>query len=250
MNGLLVRVGIDGTKEYGGWNAPVDPYGRFVFVPISDESYVPATGYIEGGRRDYGEVIPVLQNFAKRCGSENLPSWQLPEGLYDKPMHLDPDFLKLTYGDMGNRGRKLENLKEDDFLIFYSGLRPQSGDHLVYALIGVFVLAGRPRRIHEIPRQEWVHNAHTRWAELPEESDNIVVQGKPGCSGVFEQCIPIGEWRESAYRVKEELLQAWGGLGVKNGWIQRSANLPEFSDSSRFWAWLQEQNPTIKQSQF
>jgi hypothetical protein len=49
MRGILVRVGIDQTPEYGGWNAPVNTETRrFIFVPIRDSTYN-NTGYIANG---------------------------------------------------------------------------------------------------------------------------------------------------------------------------------------------------------
>jgi hypothetical protein len=36
--------------------------------------------------------------------------------------------------------------------------------------------------------------------------------------------------------------EAWGGLTVKNGYIQRSAVPPEFNKPDEFLSWLQRQN--------
>ncbi len=42
-------------------------------------------------------------------------------------MHLDPDFENLTYGDSGTRrGKGLTDLDHDDFIVFYSGVKPES----------------------------------------------------------------------------------------------------------------------------
>jgi hypothetical protein len=60
-------------------------------------------------------------------------------------------------------------------------------------------------------------------------------------SGRFDRCIPIGEWRDNAYRVRPDIEDAWGGLTVKNGYIQRSAVPPEFLDAARFHEWFQQQ---------
>lgn len=35
MKALLVRIGVD--QSYGGWNAPVDAEGNFVYVPIPEK---------------------------------------------------------------------------------------------------------------------------------------------------------------------------------------------------------------------
>lgn len=58
MNALLVRIGVD--QEYGGWNAPVDAAGHFVYVPIPEKQGTP---YHAGLERRYGEVLPALHRF-------------------------------------------------------------------------------------------------------------------------------------------------------------------------------------------
>jgi Nucleotide modification associated domain 3 len=150
MTGLLVRVGIDQT--YGGWNAPVNPQtGEFVFVPIPD------------GKQRRGLHTP-YSDFTHELGL--FPGLSLPSPLVGRPMHLDPDFEHLTYGDTGDRrGRSLAGLAPGDFIAFYSGLRPTARwqDPLLYALIGLY----RVRecvRLPDVPRTRWHENAHTRRA--------------------------------------------------------------------------------------
>ncbi|MFA6181420.1 hypothetical protein [Acidithiobacillus sp.] len=74
---------------------------------------------------------------------------------------------------------------------------------------------------------------------LQKNGDDIVVTGKPGVSGRFASYLDIGKFRNGSYRVRPDVLEAWGGLGVKDGWIQRSANPPLFLDPIRFAKWLQ-----------
>ena len=71
------------------------------------------------------------------------------------------------------------------------------------------------------------------------------MRAKAGASGRLNHCISIGERREGAYRVRREILDAWGGLDVKNGYIQRSARLPAFLDASRFYGWFLTQKPVL-----
>lgn len=264
MRGLLVRVGIDQTSQYGGWNAPVNTQNwRYVYVPIWDASYNDS-GYINAGRRVYGkEVSPVLTAFGTECGDPENLCFRLPARLLDEPMHLDPDFLTLTYGDDEIRGSKLKEFGEGDFIAFYASLRPvcenhwktvrrSSQDQLVYALIGLFVLSAPHVDAMKIPTTHRGLNAHTRWNRL--NDGDIIVFGKPEESGLFDRCLPIGEFRDGAYRVRRDLLDAWGGLSVKDGWIQRSRNLPEFNCPSCFRNWLdkriQEQNIRIDRAQY
>jgi len=152
--------------------------------------------------------------------------------------HLDPDFLNLTYGDEGRRGKPLHDLDEGDILAFYAGLKCTEQDKLVYALIGFFVIE-ECKDAEKIPKAKWNLNAHTR-REF--KDDDIVVFAKPGVSGRLERCIPIGEYRNKAYRVKKSIMEEWGGIKVRDGYIQRSGNLPQLSDPEKFCKWFKNQD--------
>jgi hypothetical protein len=60
-------------------------------------------------------------------------------------------------------------------------------------------------------------------------------------SGRFDRCVLIGEWRDRAYRLCLQIEDAWGGLTVKNGYIQRSVVPPVFLNAERFYDWFQRQ---------
>jgi hypothetical protein len=64
----------------------------------------------------------------------------------------------------------------------------------------------------------------------------------------LERCLPIGDYREKAYRVRPDILQAWDGLSVKNGYLQRSARLPRFLDPERFQQWFNSRDPVFLQA--
>jgi hypothetical protein len=153
-------------------------------------------------------------------------------------MHLDPDFECLTYGDVGSRrGAGMVGMAEGDLLVFYGGLRPihRCEHRLIYALAGMYVVQ-EVISASAVPQDRWHENAHVR--KLKRGATDIVVRAKPGVSGRFERCIPIGEWRDGSYRVRRDILKAWGGLSVKNGFIQRSAVPPTFTRPDRFTAWV------------
>jgi len=153
-------------------------------------------------------------------------------------MHLDPDFEMLTYGDTHPRSAPLKNMRKGDFIVFYAGLRSLDTNHnqLVYALIG-FYWVNEVVRAVDVPETRWHENAHTR--RVADNSDIIIRAAKEG-SGRLTKAIPIGEFRNKAYRVQHDILNKWGGLNVKDGYLQRSARLPEFSDPSRFLKWWGE----------
>jgi hypothetical protein len=227
MNGLLVRVGIDSTD--GGWNAPVlAATGDFAYVTITEEKPLRA-----GQALLYDEFEHAVQRF----------SVSLPTVLQGKPTHLDPDFDHLTYGDRGQRGKRVATLGAGDIIAFFASLRAQDDPNhkLVYALIGLYVIDEVVPAVL-VPPDRWHENAHTRRAPA---RDDIVVRARPGSSGRLRTCIPIGEFRDRSYRVRRDLLQAWGGLDIKDGFIQRSVRLPRFLDADRFYRWFLAQRPEL-----
>jgi len=230
MKGLLVRVGIDSTD--GCWNAPVRlTSSEFAYVTITDSKPMR-----KGLARGYDEFIPVVRRFGE----------ELPSPLVEKNTHLDPDFDYLTYGDQGQRGKRIQSLlNADDLLAFFAALRPVDGPArpLIYALIGLYVVKEIvPAK--SIRRSQWAENAHTRRLR---SAGDIVVRAKPAVSGRLRRCIPIGELRDRVYRVRKDLLKAWGGVDIKDGYIQRSVRLPAFHNAAKFYRWFLAQKPELIQ---
>ena len=163
-------------------------------------------------------------------------------------MHLDPDFEHLTYGDKGERAKQLRaGLGRGDAILFYAGLADVRGaSRLVYALVGLLIVEEIVAAA-DVPREQWDSNAHCRRV-LADGASDIVVRGRAGGSGRLQRCLPIGEYRDRAYRVRRDLLDEWGGLSVKDGYLQRSARLPRFLDAPRFMGWFESQRPTLVQA--
>ena len=162
-------------------------------------------------------------------------------------MHLDPDFEHLTYGNNENtKGARLGNLQRGDFIAFYASLRAvDQPKTLIYALIGLLVV-DRVVNADAIAKADWCRNAHTRRTTIV--ASDVVLFGQVGISGRLARAIPIGEYRDRAYRVRPDLLNTWGNLSVRDGYIQRSAVPPAFLAPDRFLEWLKSQNPTIVQA--
>jgi hypothetical protein len=230
--GLLVRVGAD--SSCGGASSPIrTSTGEFVYVPNPER--LESVRQVSG--RPYSEVAHRVRAF---LGSDAVERW-LP---HDRYMHLDPDFDCLTYGDTGAlRGSRVAALSPGDFLAFYASLRPvDRAGWLVYALIG-FLTVERVERASEVRAFERNLNAHTRRARI--SPDDVVVFGAEHTSGRLERAIPIAEYRGCAYRVRRDLLDAWGGLSSPDGHLQRSAVPPLFRDPQRFLDWLDAQHPRL-----
>ena len=228
MKGLLVRVAADQSGGGGSWNGPVNSRtGEFVYVAIPESS-------------------PTHPCMNKPYAALHAPLAEhrilLPEHLATQDMHLDPDFDQLTYGDGGERGKQIRaKAGPGDLLVFYAGLRDVlPADRLVYALIGLYVVKDVVSAV-TIPRAHWPENAHTRRL-LPPRANDIVVRARAGVSGRLERCIQIGDYRRRAYRVWPPLLAVWGGLSVHDGYLQRSARLPEFLDAAKFYRWFLSKN--------
>lgn len=234
MKGLLVRVGADLSVGGGSWNGPVDTEtGQFVYVAIPEGAPVHP-----GMEKPYSALAPELARFGAA----------LPAQLRSRHMHLDPDFQYLTYGDQGERAKQLrDNLGAGDLIIFYAGLADiRHAATLVYALIGLFVVE-KLALASEVPPEESEINAHSRRLLRPGATD-LIAYGRPVVSGRLRRCLPVGEYRDRAHRVKPDILDAWGGLSVKDGYLQRSARLPRLSDPSRFMHWLEMQGPSFIQA--
>jgi hypothetical protein len=204
--------------------------GEFAYVAIPETARVHA-----GLEKPYQALAPTLTKFGVT----------LPRHLAFQHMHLDPDFVHLTYGDQGERAKQLQaNLRPGDLILFYAGLADIGvSSRLVYALIGLLVVENFVVSA-EVPPNERDINAHTRRVLKPNAPD-LIVRGRPTVSGRLNYCLPIGEYRDRAYRVRRDLLEAWGGISVKDGYLQRSARLPRLLDPPRFLHWLKMQTPVF-----
>lgn len=234
MNGLLVRVGADLSAGGGSWNGPVNSEtSDFAYVAIPEIKPLHA-----GTEKPYSALESTLARFRIR----------LPAHLGLRHMHLDPDFEYLTYGDQGQRAKQLRsNLHPSDLVVFYAGLKDiHNTIGLVYAIIGLFIVDGFVLATDITARDRDI-NAHSRRILEPDATD-LIVRGRTGESGRLKHCLPIGEYRDRAYRVRRDLLDKWGGLSVKDGYLQRSARLPRFLNPQRFLNWLMKQRPILMQS--
>jgi hypothetical protein len=238
MKGLLVRVGIDTT--YGRWNAPCRADGSFCYVPMQPKE---KEEFDQGFETTYCKFEEDCQEFAQES------RLVFPNRLRGARCHLDPDFRFSSYGagQMAERISTLFGGSLNNFIAFYASFEPIDNNRrpLVYAIIGLF-------RFHnvvwarDVPLEIRGQNAHTRLAGYRREDnqDLVIFAADKDKSGRLRKLIPIGEQHDNQqYYVREQLLQNWGGISTKNGWIQRSGPLPEFCDPYKFLQWFDAQNP-------
>jgi hypothetical protein len=57
--------------------------------------------------------------------------------------------------------------------------------------------------------------------------------------------VPVGEFRDRAYRLERDVLDAWGGLSCRDGYLQRSAVPPRILDPARFLVWFERRRPQL-----
>jgi hypothetical protein len=242
MKGILLRVGCDQTKTGGSWNAPVNPVSwQYAYVPIPEDE----------AKHNHFSPCPTYAMFEPSIRSlgTRLPPALLPQA----KVHLDPDFASLTFGQpfkkdrgkLSSRGQIINQLSIGDFIAFYSAFRPTQVGYkypLAYCLFGIFYIH-RKTYVKDLSEKERSQFAHGRRANA---DNDLVVWGAPHNSGRFEQAIPIGEYRRGAYRVGQELLATWGGLTVKDGYIQRSARPPFFENPAKFLDWLGQQSESLR----
>ena len=237
--GLLVRVGIDSSY---GWNAPCcERSFHFCYVPIGEnanhltEQYDPA----------YLPYRQVVEAFVP----EDAP-WSVhwPHRL-PRQGHFDPDFRNLTYGDVKNKAKRICEVfggseKGKKFIVFYAGLRSIQTGELCYSIIAFYTVKSF-KCGPDVPQRDWPRNHHTRNGGCNDQGTVIVFADKSK-SGRLCRHIPIGKYYDKAWRVTPELLiKKWGGLDVKDGYIQRSAFLPRFLDGDRFLRWFWSKKPEL-----
>lgn len=195
MTVVLARVGADGTNTNP--MPPIYDDGRFEYVPIPETEMGTAETRTYGSERlqhqdvAFTEYVNWIQPDGKREGRISDP-----KAIETHPLHYDPDFQQLTYGESSGRGdyvRKLMDLDHGDILAFYAGLSDVTRKHRY--LIGYFTvnkvvntggLEGDERRaVFEAYR----HNAHSKRYLGQGESkfdDIVIIDGKPP-GGLFER---------------------------------------------------------------
>jgi len=233
--GLLVRVGIDTT--FGNYNAPINTVTNdYLYMPIPQGH----SSYRDGMLTTYNDLIEPFSKWAHR----NQADLKFPKHLLGVSTHLDPDFQHLTYGDQSTgRGLRVGDLNSGDYLAFFESFRPiASCEHnLVYALFGLLIV-DKVLRADEMDETNFDTNAHTRVQQI--NGDHLIVFANKELSGRFDRAIPIGEYRAGAYRVRHDLLHEWGGLEIKDGFIQRSVCPPWLSNPVNFLQWLETHDIT------
>jgi hypothetical protein len=189
----VVLAGVGADQSNVGRNLPLYDDGTFAYIPIpekteaTDESETFGTWELRNG----GVAADLLSKIRPVPGRDE--SWITdPERIADWPLHRDPNFDALTYGEhRGSVDRRqryislLEALDPGDVVGFYAGLTPASGGDPHRYLIGYFTVesivttAGLSRAEQRQLLADHADNAHAKRAEAGElYYDRIGAEGK------------------------------------------------------------------------
>ena len=192
---LAINVAANTTLP--GFRAPIEPDGRFAYVPIPEREPTGADAEVP----TYGDL-----SFRVPVG--------VPDDLHDRRVHLDPEFAghhgcrEFTYGDEhGVKAGPIADLSAGDFLLFYATLerradRPEGAypDRIPPEwgafLIGGFRLAVDPVTGEDYPglgedlRPRFSNNAHVKRRRF---DARVLAMGDPEGSALFERAVPLSD---------------------------------------------------------
>ncbi|MCU4741469.1 hypothetical protein [Natronoglomus mannanivorans] len=210
MTAVLAGIGADSTNV--GALAPLYDDGRFEYVPIPEKTRDTRETATLGSwplRHGEGVAADLTTRIRPRPGDDELGT-VTGTALESWPLHRDPNFEALTYGEhRPGYVRALRSLEPGDAVGFYAGLRRPTGDRAHRYLIGYFTVEAVVELTPAMDVEErervletYSTNAHAKRAREGElyhaEKSVVIVDGRaPG--GLFERD-PV---RLSDYYVKE-----------------------------------------------
>ncbi|WP_238476877.1 Nmad3 family putative nucleotide modification protein [Natranaeroarchaeum sulfidigenes] len=204
----LVLVGIAADSQNASNCPPIFDDGQFEYIPIPEQYETTETAtYASEGHDKY--LSYVVYDGEETAAFDNVP------------IHYDPNFEALTFGDPGKSRSKLLTLAPDDIIGFYSGLTPPGQRRPKHRyLIGYFVVdrvvdfnsLNEEQISTEVERNR--QNAHIkrylRCRDRRHLEDLVIVQGKrPG--GLLDEAVKLSGGRPDAsnYYFTKEWLDAW-----------------------------------------
>lgn len=189
MTVVLVGVGSDSEHARPAPQLGVD--GSYEYIPIPETWLTTedrAYGTLPLDHQE-GHAIDVIERI-RPFGSDD--DWITdPDIIRDYPLHYDPDFEALTYGDRrgggGKGGTLRRELEPGNILGFYTGLQGPDG-HLHRYIYGYFTvsevadLSQYEDKEYRDRLREYPDNAHAKrlaGAGRPKHDDLVIVDGEP-----------------------------------------------------------------------
>jgi len=168
----VVLVGIGADSKNTNPMGPIHDDGRFEYIPIPEsveESSEERTYGTETFRFREDTRFVDYVNWIKPAGDDQRKKDSVEE-IETHPLHYDPDFNHLTYGESSGRPEYIERLQnlqpETDAVAFYAGLLQNGRKHRY--LVGYFTVN---EVVHITPESETdradifnehPHNAHSK----------------------------------------------------------------------------------------
>ncbi|WP_255191176.1 hypothetical protein [Natronobeatus ordinarius] len=228
MTVVLAGIGADSTNL--GALAPLYDNGTFEYVPIPEKTdETRETETLGSWRLRYSDAVPAdlttritpqpVRDGKTVVAGADLESW---------PLHHDPNFEALTYGEHRTSGyvSRLRALEPGDVVGFYAGLRRPRGERAHRYLIGYFTVnevavigPETPASERERLLERHAENAHAKRArdsELYLEGKTVVIVDGCEPGGLFDRDpirlsdYYVKEGNERAqYYLREEIATAW-----------------------------------------
>lgn len=230
MTVLLVGVGAD--TEHVLPPMELTREGLFDYIPIP-ESY-PTTENQTYGTWELEHRSCVAADFVEsiRPNGKGGKWINKSEAIASHPVHHDPNFEAMTFGDRrggGGKGATIANtLKSNDVLGFYTGMREGPDDNNLNRYLYGYMTVNKVRDLSELEGeayydglQEFPENAHTKRLEEagnPKHDDLVIVDGKAP-TRKLEVPLKIGERieRRPWYQVTREFASEFSVRGGQKG---------------------------------
>lgn len=205
---LAINVAANTTLP--GFRAPIDPDGRFAYVPIPER---------EPTRED--ATVPTYDDLRFEVPVD------VPDELADRRVHLDPEFAghhgsrEFTYGDEhGVKAGPISDLSAGDYLLFYATLEPLDGPSAgaspdgpadrpspdefpgwIAPDWGAYLVGGFRLTVDPVTgevygdlaadlRERFADNAHVKRREF---DARVLALGDPDGSARFERAVPLSD---------------------------------------------------------
>jgi hypothetical protein len=231
MTIALLGVGADSTNSSP--TPPVYSDNRFEYIPIPESRGPEGTTesrtfgnsklrHRDGSMTDYLDYIKPTEDDGEKFTGDRLAEW---------PLHYDPNFEALTYGESTSRGsytQVIRSLSEDDVVAFYTGLRGDDTSYTHRYIIGYFTVEsiidfqdlrrdGEEVKFSDLPTDEQHNlieqhseNAHAKRFEasgaIADNDGLVIVDGKePG--GLLEKAFRISQHSGGGHHYLTDELQ-------------------------------------------
>lgn len=248
MTVALLGVGADSTNSSP--TPPIYPDSTFEYIPIPEsrgpEGTTETRTYGNTGLRhqdismaNYLDSIEPKEDDGPRVTGNQLADW---------PLHYDPNFEALTYGETTSRGaytKILRGLDEGDIVAFYTGLRGEDASYRHRYIIGYFTVEeivdcqslrydGQEVSFSDLPSNQQSElmeshseNAHAKRfrasGAIANNDGLVIVEGKkPG--GLLDKAFQISEHSGGGHHyLTDELQQSFapdqGGNPERNAYL-------------------------------